>query len=222
MKNIHVLPTEKPSRLIQAKNDILILLIELAENNKFNLNKHIYITSDEEIREDYVFAYGVIIKVMMFDVETLYFVNGTKAKREDCKKIILTTDQYLIKDGVQAIDDEFLEWFVNNSSCEYIQTEIVEYGFDEVPICIYEIIIPKEEAKQETLEEVAEKLTKNFPHYSVRDNMDDSDIKGWFLEALQKGAKWQQGQDKNKFSEEDMKKSFNGFKTGKSFEEWFE
>ena len=46
----------------------------------------------------------------------------------------------------------------------------------------------------ETLEEVAEKLTKDFPHYSVRDNMDDSEIKGWFLEALQKGAKWQQEQ----------------------------
>ena len=45
--------------------------------------------------------------------------------------------------------------------------------------------------KQETLEEVAERLTKDFPHYSVRGNMDDSDIKGWFLEALQKGAKWQ-------------------------------
>ena len=44
---------------------------------------------------------------------------------------------------------------------------------------------------KETLEEVAERLTKDFPHYSVRGNMDDSDIKGWFLEALQKGAKWQ-------------------------------
>ncbi len=36
------------------------------------------------------------------------------------KKIILTTDQDLIKDGVQAIDDEFLEWFVKNPSCEYV------------------------------------------------------------------------------------------------------
>ena len=44
---------------------------------------------------------------------------------------------------------------------------------------------------KETLEEAAERLTKDFPHYSVRGNMDDSDIKGWFLEALQKGAKWQ-------------------------------
>ena len=58
--------------------------------------------------------------------------------------------------------------------------------------------------KKETLEEVAKKLTKDFPHYSVRDRISDSDIKRWFLEALQKGAKWQQEQDKNKYSEEDM------------------
>ena len=57
----------------------------------------------------------------------------------------------------------------------------------------------------ETLEEVAEKLTKDFPHYSVRDNMDDSEIKGWFLEALQKGAKWQH---KRMYSAENMLESF--------------
>jgi hypothetical protein len=91
--------------------------------NIHKINENIYITSDEEIKEDYVFAYGVVIKVLMFDKETLYFVNGTKAKREDCKKIVLTTDQDLIKDGVQAIDDEFLEWFVQNPSCERVEVE---------------------------------------------------------------------------------------------------
>jgi hypothetical protein len=30
------------------------------------------------------------------------------------QKIILTTDLDLIKDGVQSIDNEFLEWFVKN------------------------------------------------------------------------------------------------------------
>ena len=54
---------------------------------------------------------------------------------------------------------------------------------------------------KETLEEAAERLTKDFPHYSVRGNMEDSDIKGWFLEALQKGAKWQQ---EISYSEEEL------------------
>ena len=97
--------------------------------------------SDEEIEKDYVIAYGVVIKVMMFNKETLYFVNGTKAKREECKKIILTTDKELIKDGVQAIDDDFLEWFVKNPSCEEVETvkglmklndDGQEYGFPDM------------------------------------------------------------------------------------------
>ena len=45
--------------------------------------------------------------------------------------------------------------------------------------------------KNETLEEAAEKLTKDFPHYSVRENMSDPEIKEWFLDALQIGAELQ-------------------------------
>ena len=58
--------------------------------------------------------------------------------------------------------------------------------------------------KQETLEEVAEKLTNDFPVLEVRFNLTNEEIYGWFLEALQKGAKWQQKQDENMYSEEDL------------------
>ena len=76
----------------------------------------------------------------------------------DCRKVILTTDQDLIKDGVQAIDDEFLEWFVKNSSCEFVKVKYITkeyvdeqdaYGYD---INYYKPIIPQE-PKQETIEE---------------------------------------------------------------------
>jgi len=74
---------------------------------------------------------------------------------EHCKKIILTTDQDLIKDGVQAIDDDFLEWFVKNPSCEYIEIENVYDKFlngDKRSVSDfrkkYKINIPKEELKQ--------------------------------------------------------------------------
>jgi hypothetical protein len=67
------------------------------------------------------------------------------------KKIILTTDQDLISDGVQAIDDEFLEWFVNNPSCEEVEVfkeryHVVEF-IDDYPkgFFDYQIIIPHEE-----------------------------------------------------------------------------
>jgi len=67
-------------------------------------------------------------------------------------KIILTTDTKLIKDGVQAIDDEFLEWFVKNASCEEVKVDKAEHGIykDDVYYKLsnkifYKIIIPKEE-----------------------------------------------------------------------------
>jgi hypothetical protein len=67
----------------------------------------------------------------------------------------LSTDQDLIKDGVQAIDDEFLEWFVKNPSCERV--EVINNGrsgvFSDGTIGIiynnYKIIIPQEEPKQD-------------------------------------------------------------------------
>lgn len=163
MKNIHVLPTEKPSRLYYNKNGRITFSLCKTEKENTPLKPcyNIYITSDEEIKEDYVIAYGFVIKVMMFEEETLYFVNGTKAKREECKKIILTTDQDLIKDGVQAIDDEFLEWFVKNQSCESVE---VTYGVlkpfqsEDKGYLIHcpdnEVL---EEPKQETLGQMPEK-----------------------------------------------------------------
>jgi len=39
------------------------------------------------------------------------------------KEILLSTDTELQKDSVQAIDDNFLEWFVKNPSCEKVEIE---------------------------------------------------------------------------------------------------
>jgi hypothetical protein len=87
--------------------------------------------------------------------------------RENDKKVILTTDQDLIENGVQAIDYEFLQWFVKNPSCESVEVESVEVedyvgfaGHTSYPTfhSEYKIIIPKEELKQETLEEVSERI----------------------------------------------------------------
>ena len=90
------------------------------------------------------------------------------------KKIIMTTDKSInvlcscSKDcgakesGVQAIDDEFLEWFVKNPSCEWVEVEkgyLGMGGFCKSNEIIskdkihYKIIIPKEEPKHETVEE---------------------------------------------------------------------
>ena len=89
-------------------------------------------------------------------------INITNDDEED-KKIILTTDKDLIKDGVQAIDDKFLEWFVKNPSCESVEIEkmfnVVQFTSREF---IYKIIIPKEFEMYEDLYGKYVKLNDRF------------------------------------------------------------
>ena len=130
MKNIHLLPTNKPSRLhlvFKAPNnydphnkDLNIdrckyMLYDKAKGAGKNIfTKHIYITSDEEIKEG---NWCIDKHNTVYKQET----DKTFTKFTGAKKIILTTDQDLIRDGVQAIDDAFLEWFVKNPSCESVE-----------------------------------------------------------------------------------------------------
>jgi hypothetical protein len=68
--------------------------------------------------------------------------------RRNWKKIILTSDPKLIADGIQAIDEDFLEWFVKNPSCEEVEVEkvkIINYAFPRSVYDKYKILIPKEE-----------------------------------------------------------------------------
>jgi hypothetical protein len=113
MNNLHLLPTDKPSRFTLRKdsNYFRFRKDEFVNNDTYQ-NLHIYITSDEDINEnDYVITKdGRLIQVDYLLSKDL----------EGASKIILTTDQDLIADGVQAISDEFLEWFVNNPSCKSV------------------------------------------------------------------------------------------------------
>jgi hypothetical protein len=146
MKNIHVLPTDKPSRLryFDSKLEIMWLIPKKSDI----VFQHIYITSDEEIKDGDWMIRGneqptLVTPNFFWDFGVRYY------------KIILTTDQDLIRDGVQAITDEFLEWFVKNPSCEEVEVEKDEFyskkafieGKDAITFK-YEIIIPKKEPKQ--------------------------------------------------------------------------
>jgi hypothetical protein len=125
-------------------------------------NQHIYITSDSEIKEGDWFIYRCykVCKCTGLSQSKQILTNKEIAKHKDygkpqglSKKIILTTDQDLIKDGVQSIDDEFLEWFVKNSNCEE-----VEFANSLVRISSfdwrtdYKIIIPKEELSKDEID----------------------------------------------------------------------
>ena len=188
MKNIHILPTDKPSRLFEIFQFNFIFdnenkySEEYKKNHKYK-NKNIYITSNEEIKEgDYICASGGFrfVKTLNKDKARTFEDDGIVSKQNpssschlsNYKKIILTTDVDLIKNGVQAIDDEFLAWFVKNPSCDeveiikqhqyhsskefYIDADYVncseeqyESIKEEIPTCplriLYKIIIPKEE-----------------------------------------------------------------------------
>jgi len=114
MKNVHLLSTDKSSRFfIDNKDKFHFREFFVPDTIQICKNYNIYITSNEEIKEEcWCEDNGNIYKIK--DKKHLL----TVLNFGNPKKIILTTDQDLIKDGVQAIDDEFLEWFVKNPSCE--------------------------------------------------------------------------------------------------------
>ena len=213
MKNIHVIPTDKPSRLYKSKitQDVFI------SDNRFQhgdatYNVNIHITSEEEIKEGDWCLWLSQNRIIKCEDDSL------RDRQDMVKKIILTTDQDL--DGVQAIDDEFLEWFVKNPSCEFVEIKMQNYyasGALQPNLWEYKIIIPQEEPKlrhqqiidavggedrfrkiagikpkQETLEEYIKEVTKNFGN--------EMSIK-FTSGGIKLGAKWQQ---ERMYSEEEV------------------
>lgn len=169
-KDLWVIPTDKPSKIGQSIFDK-----SLHFNPIFNyklekegvIPQNIFITSDEEIKEGdkdfYIIAndrdktwINRLEKVVECKIDpkhgkVLILFSETFLWVDEGKKIILTTDQDLINDGVQAIDYKFLEWFVHNPSCEWVEVKKgkmklnddgEEYGFPDMSL--YKIIIPKE------------------------------------------------------------------------------
>lgn len=144
MKNVHVLPTDKPSRLHFDDKLFLSTSPQISKNiNSIVEGRNIYITSEEEIKVgDWVIT------------PTNDIIQWAKVFQPDGKKIILTTDQVLISNGVQPIDDEFLEWFVMNPSHQdvMIGKESIVSGHNggvQIEYVYYKIIIPKEEQTSE-------------------------------------------------------------------------
>lgn len=161
MKNIFILPTNGESKLAYYQESTsyhkpVLQLINIGGSDyKY---QHIYITNNEDIKVDNWYIEHTQIKPNRFEI----FKAEIDDSIENSKKIILTTNPKLIADGVQSVDDDFLNWFVNNSSCEYVEVDLFPinefgseitttgYGFNKFN---YKITIPKENPKQETLEE---------------------------------------------------------------------
>ena len=248
MKNIHLQKTDKPSRLYLNGFQVLSLddKIEIVTDD-YSENQHIFITSNEEIKkgnwyleEKSKFNPRKLISEEWGDGQHFKTFN-----QKGFRKIILTTDQDLIKDGIQAIPDEFLQWFINNPSCEYAEVELIDIYFlfnkeltkAEEIIKTYKIIIPKE--KQCTCKigqpynNACCKVHGSIPKEEPKETLEEAaECKSHHSEEdFIRGAKWQA---ERSYSEEDMKQAFkNGSWVASwsdmgiemkydNFETWFE
>jgi hypothetical protein len=187
MESIHVIPTDKPSRLYCHQNTKKFVLTNKIITRNINgvVNQNIYITSDEEIKEgDYV-TNGEYVSQAINKWWTMFYI-GNPELSADYWKIILTTDQDLIIDGVQAIDDEFLEWFVKNPSCEevVIDFDYNSYKLGKSKSKCYKIIIPKEEIHLEDIfnDEKKEGIKKLIQKHKLASMMRDDEELGLYEE----------------------------------------
>jgi hypothetical protein len=124
MKNIHIIPTKNSSYLSIDDNDNLILHRKQWRKN----TQHLYITSNDNITHgDFVILKSGRLCQAQTNSGSLGFnsIDGYAFLyfQDEDKKIILTTDPDLIKNKVQGIDDEFLEWIVKNPDTDFVKTE---------------------------------------------------------------------------------------------------
>jgi hypothetical protein len=114
MKNLYLLPSEKPSRLVKIKD---VFFITTSTEIPGGVFYNVYITVGEQgFKGDYVIHTPTpkLQKVI------------EHVRRVDFDKVVITTDDVLIKDGVQDLDEEFLNWLVANPTCESV--EINHFG----------------------------------------------------------------------------------------------
>jgi hypothetical protein len=242
MKNIHILPTDKPSRLIYNDANQLCYQSNKSYKNdrkwmhrkKFN----IYITSDVEIKLGEWVIYTKGIKIHCKKIDSKEDVELANIENSGVLKIILTTDQELIKNGIQPIPDDFLEWFVKNSSCERVEVKEKQHFEADKSKRIdplngvyysYKIIIPKEEPKQETIEEAAERFYSEQSESYENAIEPTFDYSRYLVTGFIDGAKCQA---ERMYSEKEVRDLFNLYKEEFSiyrnsqilnvqFEEWF-
>jgi hypothetical protein len=207
MKKIHIIPTDKPSRLC-FRNYLFINKDNIGTYSNVEF-KNIYITSDEEITSSKDWFIDIKdnrnhLHQVGYSLDSYEWIE--QHNPQYFKKIILTTDPDLIKDGVQVIDDEFLEWFVKNPTCESVEITKGSYNLSPTEEMLekekyvptgtfdtYKIIIPKEETLEEAIDRIAKEDGYDIDGGKVAD----------FVDGMVKGAKWQQ---ERMYSEEEVRK----------------
>jgi len=228
-KNIFLLPT-KESHLFYhdcIKNySYKIDKYNKCKETKCKHPQNIYITNDEKVEiGEYGLGYAHGIKNGVGSGWFLFKHDGSNQAKlnalcTDTKKVIITNDSELIKDGVQAVDDGFLVWFVDNPNSKVVKIEKEQVNnkpgssYSTITNYKYKIIIPKEETKQETIEEPDKWSLDNAKEFALNyfKKSDEVPSKGMFtyellLRILEAGIEcgYKFGTKASaKYSEEDM------------------
>jgi hypothetical protein len=230
-RNVWLLPTDKPSILFKDDFDKYFISKNIDQEQNHFTPQNIYITSDSEIKEGDWFIYRCykVCKCTGLSQSKQILTNKEIAKHKDygkpqglSKKIILTTDQAIIADGVQEIDDEFIEWFVNNPSCDRIDFVLIndiepwykisfpkeEPNPFELPKALPDDVFFKslEEPKQEEINFIIKELNEERKRVTKKETLEktafkkyprsmsekDSELRNIFSEGLELGAKLEQ------------------------------
>jgi hypothetical protein len=216
MKNVHVLPTYKPSSLFRDIKGKLGFNTEWTEFPLGRKNQHIYITNDEKVKDGDWF-----INTFNDNQPKLQKRYGDWITCYNQHKIILTTDPELVADGVQAIDNAFLEWFVKNPTCEEVKVDLLPYDGTK-SISKYwggehKIIIPQEVSKQQTaVDWLWEQLDEILP-FSV-----DTETGIKLYNAKEQAKEMEKEQHKHTFEESRLTHPMVGFKHDTFSEYYYE
>lgn len=215
MKNVHLLQTETYPAKLQLDRDygtLTILDEPCVINGQDFVGANLYITSNE------LYTVGWYLDNNNHITKTITDQKSYWEHKQNWKKIILTTDPRLIKDGVQALDDEFLNWFIKNQKREIpIITTIVNnesHYTTNIGFKVPKIKEPKQDLEKEMFEleeqldipshlrwhnskpkqETLEEFINSQPYYGSCTTE--------YLEGIEVGAKWQQ---ERSYSEEEVK-----------------
>jgi hypothetical protein len=126
MKNIFLIPTDKESRLWRDLDSNKLTFSNLSQPNSNECtkcsNEYVYITSDEQLKDgDWCHTVGTSLFNSQIGRVTKKVIEDYGKYGIVFKKIVMTNDPKLIKDGVQEIGERFFEWFVLNPTCEEVE-----------------------------------------------------------------------------------------------------
>jgi hypothetical protein len=124
--------------------------------NIHKIEDKLYITNSEKPKEGdwFIHSYcGItnIYKAKSVVPESIITTCDNGCWFQHCKKVILTDNKDLIVDGIQEISEDFLQWFVQNSDCEGVETkvEFIQTPDNLIDGFYYKTIIPQEDPKFE-------------------------------------------------------------------------